>query len=151
MGDASVGDGRVPFLCDPCLFPALNTLSGEKQDLQESVPVELNPRDDIDTFCKSRGIELPQLLQVAWAIVLRVYTASEYALFRYAEGRNSSLLCSLDFSENQEDTSALAQKMAVWEDYQTDDAERRLNSAVTWNNHDPASRLHQVGSQSNMK
>lgn len=149
MGDAGVANGQIPFPWDPCLFPALNTLSGEKQDLLESVPVELGPRDHIETFCNSRGIELPRLFQVAWAIVLRTYTASECPLFGYVDGRTGSLLCSLDLSENEE-TASLAQKVVLWEDYAMENAERRLNSAVTWNNHDSTACSDQVRLESDM-
>lgn len=131
MGDAGVG-GSMPFPSDSCLFPALNTLSDQSQDSVEYVPVNLEKKDQIRKFCDSRGIELLQLLQLTWAIVLRTYTGSKCPLFRYVDGQKIGLLCSLDLSEKH-GTASLAKNVVFWEDAAMGHAQRFVNSAITWN------------------
>lgn len=132
MGDADVG-GFVPFPGDSCLFPALNTISVQSQDaVEEYVPIDLEKKDQIRKFCNSQGIELPQLLQLTWAIVLRTYTGSKSPLFRYVDGKKTGLLCSLDLSEKHE-TAFLAKDVLFREDAAMERTQHCVNTAVTWN------------------
>lgn len=132
MGDAGVA-GLVPFPSDSCLFPALNTKSPQSQDVaEEYAPIDLGKKDQIRKFCDSQGIELIQLLQFTWAIVLRTYTGSKSPLFKYVDGQTSSLLCSLHLSEKH-GTAFLAKNVVFWEDVALENAQHSVNSAITWN------------------
>ncbi|KAL4916012.1 hypothetical protein BDW62DRAFT_203163 [Aspergillus aurantiobrunneus] len=128
MGD----NGAVPFPGEPCFFPILNTVSGESRYLVESVPVDLHFQAKIQECHESQELEVPQLLQTSWAVVLSAYTRSTYPSFSYADDQNGSLLCALDLSEKQE-TSSLADRLAVYEDSTVKDAKGWVNTAVTWN------------------
>ena len=132
MGDAGVA-GSVPLLNDSCLFPALNAKSTQAQDVaEEYVPIDIGEKDQIRKFCDWQGIELPQLFQLTWAIVLRTYTGSKSPLFRYVDGHNNGLLCSLHLSEKH-GTAFLAKDFEFWEYDALDHAQHSVNSAVTWN------------------
>lgn len=130
MGDASVDD-CMPLPSDPCLFPVLNTFSGQSQDSVKYVRVGLE-KNQIRKFCDSWDIELPQLLQLTWVIVLRTYTGSKCPLFRYVDSQQIGLLCSLDLSEKQR-TASLAKNIVFWEDAAMGLAQCFVNTAVTWN------------------
>ena len=132
MGDAGVA-GPVPFPSDSCLFPPLNTKCTQCQDIaEEYVPMNLEEKYQIQKFCDLQGIELPQLFQLTWAIVLRTYTGSKSPLFRYVDGQNNGLLCFLHLSEKH-GTAFLAKNFDFWEDTALGNARHSVNSAITWN------------------
>ena len=132
MGDAGVA-GLVPFPSDSCLFPALDTTDTQSHDVaEEYLPIDLEKKDQFRRFCDSQGIELIQLLQLTWAIVLRTYTGSKSPMFKYVDGQNSGLLCSLNLSEKDE-TASLARNFDFWEDAALGNAQHSVNSAIIWN------------------
>ncbi|KAL4931018.1 nonribosomal peptide synthetase fmqA [Aspergillus undulatus] len=133
----------VPFPGELCFFPILNAVSGEKRELVESVPVNLDFQTKIQTCREAQGLEIPQLLQASWAVMLSAYTRSKYPSFSYADDQNGRLLCSVDLSENRE-MSSLADRLAVYEDSTVEDAKGWVNSAVTWNSPGTAGCLNQT-------
>lgn len=102
----------------PCLFPALAPLEGPVDDKtvgQFDVSLSLSP-EDVKAFCERSNITPLSLFQVAWAMVLKVYTESPKVCFGYlSSGRDADLpgiengvgafitmlVCSLDLSEGK--------------------------------------------------
>ncbi|KAH6623991.1 hypothetical protein B0J18DRAFT_409502 [Chaetomium sp. MPI-SDFR-AT-0129] len=79
---------------EPCLFPVLS--AGQQQEKDENNKESLgahmltleNP-SQIQAYCRSSGVTLSTLLQLAWALVVRSYTGSDEVLFGYlASGRD---------------------------------------------------------------
>lgn len=102
----------------PCLFPALAPLEGPVEDKrvgQFDVSLSLAP-EDVKAFCERSNITPLSLFQVAWAMVLKVYTESPKVCFGYlSSGRDADLpsiengvgafitmlVCSLDLTEGK--------------------------------------------------
>ncbi|GAQ02833.1 nonribosomal peptide synthetase 12 [Aspergillus lentulus] len=72
----------------PCLVPSLQGHDGSN-DLPQSVStirsftMELGPTEALDTFCEVHELALTVLFHVAWALVVKQYTASEDVCFGY--------------------------------------------------------------------
>lgn len=102
----------------PCLFPALAPLEGLVDDKaigQFDVSLSLSP-EVVKAFCERSNITPLSLFQVAWAMVLKVYTESPKVCFGYlSSGRDADLpgiengvgafitmlVCSLDLSDGK--------------------------------------------------
>ncbi|KAJ5212665.1 uncharacterized protein N7498_004311 [Penicillium cinerascens] len=68
----------------PCIFPSLGLKEdGIASSSLKSLPFSMDLGQDLYSFCQNHGITISSLLQVAWGIVLRVYTASESVCFGY--------------------------------------------------------------------
>ncbi|KAF4155893.1 hypothetical protein CNMCM6069_007405 [Aspergillus lentulus] len=72
----------------PCLVPSLQGHDGSN-DLPQRVStirsftMELGPTEALDTFCEVHELALTVLFHVAWALVVKQYTASEDVCFGY--------------------------------------------------------------------
>ncbi|KAK2877809.1 NRPS [Arthroderma sp. PD_2] len=79
----------------PCIFPQINntrsssSVGGNKRELR-CVELEIDDASTIYRFCRQYGFTISNILQVAWALILQCYTASEFACFAYVtSGRDA--------------------------------------------------------------
>ncbi|KAJ5971198.1 AMP-dependent synthetase/ligase [Penicillium vulpinum] len=113
-----------------CLFPSIGLKEHRpnKSSLQ-LLPFSMNIGRDLRSFCQHHGITISSLLQVAWGIVLRVYTGSESVCFGYLnacrdipvqDSHNISgplinlLICRLHLSDESSVLSTLAGNHAAY-------------------------------------
>jgi hypothetical protein len=78
----------------PCLLPSLqdhdNNDPSQSASTVRSFITELGPTEALDTFCEAHELALTVLFHVAWALVVKQYTASEDVCFGYiASGRHA--------------------------------------------------------------
>jgi non-ribosomal peptide synthase protein (TIGR01720 family) len=74
---------------EPCLFPALIDGATKPQRVLGSYVLNLERVPELQAFCTSAGVTLSNLLQLAWALVIRCYTGSDEVCFGYlASGRD---------------------------------------------------------------
>lgn len=109
----------------PCHLPAINDgFSG--QNRHEHEYLEITDMAPLRDFCAKYGLTLSNVLQLAWGIILRMYTGSDEVVFGYlTNGRNAPLpglqdeavgtfinmlVCRIDFSATNQLSKAL-QKM----------------------------------------
>ncbi|OQD78770.1 hypothetical protein PENANT_c082G03126 [Penicillium antarcticum] len=74
------------YLADihPCIFPYIGLKDdGTASSSLQCLPFSMSIGGDLRSFCQHHGITISSLLQVAWGIVLRVYTGSESICFGY--------------------------------------------------------------------
>ncbi|KAF2757245.1 nonribosomal peptide synthase [Pseudovirgaria hyperparasitica] len=99
----------------PCYFPTLNTeFSGEKQ--LGSLEIDFSRYDELQELCSRTKVTFSNVLEVAWAVVLRKYTKSDDVCFGYlTAGRDAPvkdietsvgafinmLVCRIRFSRSQ--------------------------------------------------
>lgn len=75
----------------PCIFPPLDTEDIDQHALH-SVPLKFPFSQNLQKFCRQRGITISNLFQVAWGLVLRAYTGSDAVCFGFlASGRDIPL------------------------------------------------------------
>ncbi|KAF2842939.1 nonribosomal peptide synthase [Patellaria atrata CBS 101060] len=67
---------------EPCNFPAINDKAEGAGELK-SVTVNLGDNIDLQSFCTKHGLTVSNVLQFAWALVLRHYTGSNEICFGY--------------------------------------------------------------------
>ncbi|KAJ5210211.1 AMP-dependent synthetase/ligase [Penicillium cf. griseofulvum] len=68
----------------PSIFPSIGLKEHKTTPSSlKSVPFSMSVSKDLSSFCRNHGITISSLLQVAWGIVLRVYTGSESVCFGY--------------------------------------------------------------------
>ncbi|KAJ6178251.1 hypothetical protein N7519_008712 [Penicillium mononematosum] len=68
----------------PCVFPSLGLKDhGTDASSLKSLPFSMDIAQDLRSFCQHHSITISSLLQVAWGIVLRVYTGNESVCFGY--------------------------------------------------------------------
>ncbi|KAE8151712.1 acetyl-CoA synthetase-like protein [Aspergillus avenaceus] len=103
-----MGDHRPYLIENPgfeqsCPFPRINDNgSTDGREVYAVVPVSIEQPEIALSFCKGHAIKPSQLAQACWAVVLRTYTASEYAAFGYVDGTTNAdtrLVCSFDLSD----------------------------------------------------
>jgi amino acid adenylation domain-containing protein/non-ribosomal peptide synthase protein (TIGR01720 family) len=74
---------------EPCLFPALVDGARETQRILGSYVLHLERVPELQAFCTDSGVTLSNVLQLAWALVIRCYTGSDEVCFGYlASGRD---------------------------------------------------------------
>ncbi|KAE8153193.1 hypothetical protein BDV25DRAFT_137097 [Aspergillus avenaceus] len=117
---------------EPCLFPILNTTASPREH-SASVPVNLEAKETIQSFCALYDIAFSDLFQVAWAIILRAYTGSDFPVFRLVkrgDGPNSKdQICFLDLSYNAQ-AQSLSTKLRRLPASQSGDWSKLLNTAL---------------------
>ncbi|KGO57957.1 AMP-dependent synthetase/ligase [Penicillium expansum] len=68
----------------PCIFPSLGSKKhGTASSSLKSLPFSMAFGQNLRSFCQYHSITISSLLQVAWGMVLRVYTGSESVCFGY--------------------------------------------------------------------
>lgn len=68
----------------PCVFPSLGLKEhGTASGSLNSLPFSIGIGQDLRSFCQYHSITISSLLQVAWGMVLRIYTGSESVCFGY--------------------------------------------------------------------
>ncbi|KAG6979717.1 Nonribosomal peptide synthetase fmqA [Fusarium oxysporum f. sp. conglutinans] len=79
---------------EPCLFPQLTCQTEDTSPLR---PFDLQiTREQIVTFCHELAVEPAVVLQLGWAIVLRVFVGMDRVSFGYEySGRDEELLCGI--------------------------------------------------------
>lgn len=108
---------------EPCLFPSL--LDGTVQERENrTCQLKLDNLPGLNSFCAHNGATLSNFLQLAWSVVLRVYTGNENICFGYiTSGRDvpvqgvqnavglfiSMLVCRLGLSDDLRVKKALEQ------------------------------------------
>jgi len=76
---------------EPCNFPSLTDGIKMKKELQ-SLVLDLGQPSAIKNFCTKNGVTLSNILQLVWALVLRVYTGSTDVSFGYlSSGRDAPI------------------------------------------------------------
>jgi amino acid adenylation domain-containing protein/non-ribosomal peptide synthase protein (TIGR01720 family) len=74
---------------EPCSFPALVDGATKPQRILGSYVLNLERVPELQAFCTNAGVTLSNLLQLAWALVIRCYTGSDEVCFGYlASGRD---------------------------------------------------------------
>lgn len=67
-----------------CIFPSLGTKNrGTEPSTLKLLPFSTKIAHHLQYFCQNHGVTVSSLLQVAWGIVLGVYTGSESVCFGY--------------------------------------------------------------------
>ncbi|KAI9038003.1 acetyl-CoA synthetase-like protein [Aspergillus affinis] len=135
MGEARESNW-TPAVNEACSFPIFNT-AFDGEDTHRSTLIELTSYHEIVEFVERNGIELPQLLQVAWAFLLRSYIGTDRPIFGYFTGQHPSpeshgVLCALDLEEDKEIVH-LARSIVCWNDVLPRKEVKRLDTAVIWN------------------
>lgn len=76
-----------------CLLPSFGIPSDDVDShIVRSVPYDFGTGGPLHSFCQQHGITVSCLLQVAWGIVLRIYTGNESVCFGYlTSGRDISI------------------------------------------------------------
>ncbi|KAF4448317.1 non-ribosomal peptide synthetase [Fusarium austroafricanum] len=79
----------------PCIFPPLSTSA---KDTFHNVPFDLDiPQMQMLMFCQYNHVEMPAVLQLAWALVLRAFVGMDAVAFGYQfNARDEQLLCGID-------------------------------------------------------
>ncbi|KAF4630787.1 hypothetical protein G7Y89_g7349 [Cudoniella acicularis] len=106
----------------PCRLPAINDGNRGKNQHQ-SVILEMSQITPLRTFCDNNGLTIANVLQLAWGIILRLYTGCDEVCFGYlTSGRDAPipglqdtavgafinmLICRIDFSETTRLTESL--------------------------------------------
>ncbi|KAJ5674298.1 uncharacterized protein N7477_004232 [Penicillium maclennaniae] len=114
----------------PCVFPSLGLKEHRTASRSlKSLPFSMDHGQDLYSFCQNHGITISSLLQVAWGIVLRVYTSSESVCFGYLnacrdipvqDAHNISgplinlLICRLSLADESSVLSTLAENHAAY-------------------------------------
>ncbi|CAG8908849.1 unnamed protein product [Penicillium egyptiacum] len=114
----------------PCVFPSLGLKEhGTDSSSLKSLPFSMDIGQELRSFCQRHSITISSLLQVAWGIVLRVYTGSESVCFGYLnacrdipvqDAHNISgplinlLVCRLSLADESSVMSVLAENHAVY-------------------------------------
>ncbi|KAG8530149.1 NRPS [Bacidia gigantensis] len=108
---------------EPCSFPTLLDSVSPKRE-HRSCELKLEDLTELHSFCAQRGVTLSNLLQLVWAVVLRVYTGNDNVCFGYiSAGRDvpvegiqnavglfiSMLVCRIDLSSEMAVRKALGQ------------------------------------------
>ncbi|CAG8957989.1 hypothetical protein HYFRA_00000332 [Hymenoscyphus fraxineus] len=104
----------------PCHLSALNDgFNGQNRHECEYLYTEISP---LQTFCAEQGLTLSNVLQLAWGMLLRVYTGSDEVVFGYlTSGRDApipglenavgafinTLICRINFSATNTVSQAL--------------------------------------------
>ncbi|KAL1864819.1 hypothetical protein VTK73DRAFT_5631 [Phialemonium thermophilum] len=74
-----------------CMFPYLTSLPHHRQRSYSSVALE-TPREDLVVFSRSCGVSVGAVVQLAWALVLRLFSGTDTPCFGYlTEGRTDSV------------------------------------------------------------
>ncbi|KAH8586225.1 hypothetical protein B0O99DRAFT_695700 [Bisporella sp. PMI_857] len=68
---------------EPCYFPSIVDTTAAKLDTEHSVLVPDVQSSDLRAFCRKLGVTLFNVMQVAWALVLRSYTGMDDVCFGY--------------------------------------------------------------------
>lgn len=134
MGKQQLSD-MASSASEASLFPIFNT-SFDGEDTHQSVPVNLDPPDGAFEFFERNNIGLPQLLQIAWAVLLKSYIGTDRPLFHYFDKQKSTsqrhgTICSLDLEEDRE-ISVLARSVVYRNGVLLRDEEKRLGTAILW-------------------
>ena len=108
---------------EPCYFPALTDGQSKPHSLM-SLDVEASITPDIKAFCARNNVTLSNVLQLAWALVLKCYTGSQDVCFGYlVSGRDvpvpgiqhavgafiNMLTCRMNLAESTPITDAMEQ------------------------------------------
>ncbi|PYI02476.1 acetyl-CoA synthetase-like protein [Aspergillus sclerotiicarbonarius CBS 121057] len=113
-----------------CLFPSLETIEqGEKETTPHIASFTFQNGDQLRSYCQDRDFTVSSLLQVAWGLVLRIYTGSEDVIFgSLSSGRDiplqqaheiagpliSLLVCRLALGDDIELLSALRNNQVAY-------------------------------------
>ncbi|RAL01226.1 amino acid adenylation [Aspergillus ibericus CBS 121593] len=113
-----------------CIFPSLETMErGERQVTPRIAPFTFKNGDQLRSYCQDHDFTISSLLQVAWGLVLRIYTGSEDVVFgSLSSGRDiplqqvheiagpliSLLVCRLPLSDDVELLSALRNNQVAY-------------------------------------
>ncbi|KAF4769418.1 hypothetical protein HAV15_008425 [Penicillium sp. str.  len=114
----------------PCVFPSLGLKDhGTAPSSLKSLPFSIGIGQDLRSFCQYHSITISSLLQVAWGIVLRVYTGSESVCFGYLNACRdipvkdahdisgpliNLLICRLSLTDESSVLSTLAENHAAY-------------------------------------
>ena len=76
---------------EPCNFPALTDGLKLGKELR-SLVLNLGESSELKIFCAKKGVTLSNILQLVWALVLRIYTGSSDISFGYlSSGRDAPI------------------------------------------------------------
>lgn len=77
---------------EPCHFPKLlNGINAKESASRKHVPVELfSSAQEISGFCRKANLDIKDLFQATWAVVLKSYIGAEQMSFAVANCRHSS-------------------------------------------------------------
>ncbi|KAH6714878.1 hypothetical protein BKA61DRAFT_734232 [Leptodontidium sp. MPI-SDFR-AT-0119] len=77
---------------EPCHFPKLlNGINAKESASRKHVPVELfSSAQEINGFCRKANLDIKDLFQATWAVVLKSYIGAEQMSFAVANCRHSS-------------------------------------------------------------
>jgi non-ribosomal peptide synthase protein (TIGR01720 family) len=76
---------------EPCLLTSLNDGVNETKSLR-SLVLHLSKFVELRAFCNENGLTLSNVLQLSWAIILRLYTGSDEVCFGYlTSGRDAPI------------------------------------------------------------
>ncbi|KAH1656681.1 hypothetical protein KXX65_007037, partial [Aspergillus fumigatus] len=114
---------------EPCLFPKLHGHSDANISHWGRTNLDCPAAPELHAFCKAHGLTVANILQMAWALVLRSYTSSDKVCFGYLTmGRDAPvtgiedaigpfinmMVCSLSF---REDMLAVEMAQQIQEDF----------------------------------
>jgi non-ribosomal peptide synthase protein (TIGR01720 family) len=114
---------------EPCLFPKLHGYSDANISHWGRMNLDCPAAPELHAFCKAHGLTVANILQMAWALVLRSYTSSDKVCFGYLTmGRDvpvtgiedaigpfiNMMVCSLSF---REDMLAVEMAQQIQEDF----------------------------------
>ncbi|KAJ5764814.1 hypothetical protein N7520_004373 [Penicillium odoratum] len=94
--------------------PSVLPVQAEKRlcKFRHTTAIPFDTVSRIKEFCNREEIEVLNLLQLAWAIVLRGYLSSDSICFSYREGKDKDSVYSLDFTSRDLITSILRNEHA---------------------------------------
>ncbi|KAF7597027.1 hypothetical protein BBP40_011393 [Aspergillus hancockii] len=129
-----------------CLFPKLrNDFDAGSHEMEATVVVPLDHPNLVLDFCERHGVQVPQVLQLSWGIVLQSYTASEHILFGYVDDRmgiNDSAVCCLDLTESGTPIQELIQRLCYIDlsSMGSNSDQTLWNTTIMWNRTEKCSR-----------
>ncbi|KAI9902278.1 hypothetical protein N3K66_001630 [Trichothecium roseum] len=75
---------------EPCHFPVLNDETAVESKELRYVKVKFEELTDLQKLCDDRGVTIVNAIYAAWALTLRLYTASEEVCFGYLTSARDS-------------------------------------------------------------
>jgi hypothetical protein len=91
--------GSGQFIPEPCLLPRSNHAQNQAQEAHfAAVNADVSA---LLSYCHQTAISVPTIIQLAWSIVLHVFTASDHVCFGYVDAvedihqPNNTALCHL--------------------------------------------------------
>lgn len=83
---------------EQCRFPTLSKNPPTEVDL-ETIDLRFNDGLELLEFCERENISLINVIQLAWAIILKCYTGDEEVCFGYTTEERNLLIARLDLAE----------------------------------------------------